>query len=72
MADTSLGVHPSAASCLQDLLAAPLEVCAFRTSDNSTERRNSESKILCQVLGLGWNCFSEEALKSLGDMLLGA
>eukprot|EP00913_Durusdinium_trenchii_P008422 g7910.t1 len=48
IADTTLGVHPNAASCLQDLLAAPLE-----------------------VLGLGWNCFSEEALKSLGDMLSG-
>lgn len=45
--DTNLGVHPSAADCLQDLLNAPA----------------------LEVLGLGWNCFSEEALKALGDML---
>ena len=28
-------------------------------------------KDACEVLGLGWNSFSEEALKALGDMLAG-
>ncbi|CAJ1440559.1 unnamed protein product [Effrenium voratum] len=45
--DTGLGMHPTAAQCLEELLNAPS----------------------MEVLGLGWNCFSEEALRALGDML---